>query len=102
MQVTALRFTAIFLTALLIMGAVAYPISAEADHGWKDPEIQKLRIQARLIQHMISRMAAVVNVTSELELKVGEILAANVSVMSAEELNDFITEAKKVLEELRE
>ncbi len=102
MQVTALRFTAISLTALLIMGAVAYPISAEADHGWKDPEIQKLRIQARLIQHMISRMAAVVNVTSELELKVGEILAANVSVMSAEELNDFITEAKKVLEELRE
>ena len=102
MQITALRFTAIFLTALLIMGAVAYPISAEADHGWKDPEIQKLRIQAKLIQHMISRMAAIVNVTSELELKVGEILAANVSVMSAGELNDFITEAKKVLEELRE
>ena len=102
MQITALRFTAIFLTALLIMGAVAYPISAEANHGWKDPEIQKLRIQARLIQHMISRMAAIVNVTSELELKVGEILAANVSVMSAGELNDFITEAKKVLEELRE
>jgi len=102
MQVTALRFMAIFLTALLIMGAVAYPISAEADHGWKDPEIQKLRIQARFIQHMISRMAAIVNVTSELELKVGEILAANVSMMSSEELKDFITEAKKVLEELRE
>jgi len=101
MQQVALKSAAIFLLALLVTGTVASSISAEADHSWENLEVKKLRIQAELLQRMISRAAAVVNMTSDLEFKVGDVLAANISAMSVEELRDFVEDARAVLADLK-
>ncbi len=97
----ATKFAALFFIALLLMGAVASPISAEANENAKNSEIHKLKVQAELLQRMISETAAVANMTVDLELKVGEILALNVSAMSVEELRDFVRDAREVLAELK-
>ncbi|MCX8187140.1 MAG: hypothetical protein N3F65_00830 [Nitrososphaeria archaeon] len=96
-----LKFTAFLLLSLLAISMMSSIVSAEAGNSKMDPELRRLRTQAELLQRIIARAAEMSNMTAELKVRVRETLAANVSAMSREGLNDFVREAKAVLAELR-
>lgn len=101
MENTALKLTAFLLITLLVVSIIPLNVSAEAGVSGEVLKLHRLRVQAEFLQRITSRIAEVATMTTELKLRVREILEANISIMSIGELSNFVREAKAILAELR-
>ena len=66
----------------------------------EDSSLVKLRVHAEVLQKMLNRLLTM-NLTKELELQIENLVAVNLTALGAEELREFISEAKNVLSEVR-
>lgn len=102
MEVRALGLAALLLAALLIASAIPSTACAEIDRGGNGSELNRLRIQAEVLQRMIAKAADVANISEGLQFRIKEMLVSNVSAMSGEDLDNFVAEAKAILADLKE
>ena len=101
-MVNARAASKVFALVMLLAIAASVVIPSVPVYVAGEEDIEGLRARARLCQEMLQRAITAFNVSETLREEIEELLAVNISLLSAEELEQFIEKARGLMDRIRE